>query len=74
MGKALAILGILVIIIGLLPLWGGYLSAYYDLSSVIAAFNLGLFAPIPVATFFLTDLSIILLGVGFVLLIIGALR
>ena len=75
MGKALAILGLLLIIVGILPIIFPMIGldayvAYFSLSYYITGFSYTLI----VGSFALTELMLILLGVGFLFLVIGALR
>ena len=75
MGKALAILGLLLIIVGILPIIFPMIGldayvAYFSLSYYITGFSYTLM----VGSFALTELMLILLGVGFLFLVIGALR
>lgn len=75
MGKALAILGLLLIIVGILPIifpmvgLDAYV-AYFSLSNYIAGFSYTLM----VGSYAVTELMLILIGVGFLFLVIGALR
>lgn len=75
MGKGLAIFGLLLIIVGILPLifpmigLEAYVS-YFSLGTYISGFSYSLM----VGTFELTELMLILIGVGFLLLVIGALK
>jgi hypothetical protein len=70
MGKGLALFGLILIIIGILPLFMPMigLGAYVDYF-----FMLGLFE-IDLAGFLFSELMLILLGLGVVLLIVGAVR
>lgn len=69
MGKGLAILGLLLIIVGIIPLilpmigYGAYAAYFY----------LGYYT-LPVAGYNLSELMLILIGLGFILLVIGALK
>ncbi len=68
MGKGLAIFGLLLIIVGILPL----LFPYIGLDAFIQYFFiLGLFE-ISLGGFLFSELMLILLGLGVVLLIVGA--
>ena len=70
MGKGLALFGLILIILGILPLFmpmiglGAYVTYF---------FMLGLFE-IELAGFLFSELMLILLGLGVVLLIVGAMR
>ena len=76
MGKGLAIFGLLLIIVGILPIIftiiGGFDAyiAYFSLSTYIAGFSYSL----ELAGFVFTELMLILLGVGVLFLIIGAIK
>ncbi|MFW9960659.1 MAG: hypothetical protein ACFFDV_06560 [Candidatus Thorarchaeota archaeon] len=69
MGKGLAILGLLLIIVGILPLilpMVGF-AAYADY------FYLGIYT-LPLAGYDFSELMLILLGLGVILLIVGAVK
>lgn len=70
MGKGLALFGLILIIIGILPLFMPMigLGAFVDYF-----FMLGLYE-IDLAGFLFSELMLILLGLGVVLLIVGAVR
>jgi hypothetical protein len=75
MGKGLAIFGLLLMIVGILPL----IFPMIGLDAYVAYFSLGYYIPsisytLSVAGYNFTELMLILLGLGFLLLIIGALR
>jgi len=75
MGKGLAIFGLLLIIVGILPL----IFPMIGLDAYVAYFSLGYYIPtihyeLVLAGYEFTELMLILLGLGVVLLIIGALR
>ena len=71
MGKGLALFGLILIIVGILPLFmpmiglGAYVSYF---------FMLNLIAPINIAGYVFSDIMLILIGLGVVLLIVGAVR
>jgi len=75
MGKGLAIFGLLLIIVGILPIilpminMGEYVM-YFSLSTYIAGFSYSL----ELAGLVFTELMLILLGVGVLFLIIGAIK
>ena len=75
MGKGLAILGLLLIIVGILPIilpmvgMSQYVM-YFSLSNYISGFSYS----IMLAGYEFTELMLILLGVGVLFLIIGAIR
>jgi len=75
MGKGLAIFGLLLIIVGILPIifpmvgLDAYV-AYFSLSNYISGFSYSLM----LAGYEFTELMLILLGVGVLFLIIGALK
>lgn len=75
MGKGLAIFGLLLIIVGILPIifpmigLDAYI-AYFSLSYYFSGFSYSLM----LAGYEFTELMLILLGVGVLFLIIGALR
>jgi hypothetical protein len=69
MGKGAAILGLILIIIGILPI----LLPMINLAEYVAYFpTFGLIEPIAFGGFEFTDFMLILIGVGIILLIIGA--
>ena len=75
MGKGLAIFGLLLIIVGILPLIFPMIGldayvAYFSLGHWISGFSYSLM----VGTFEFTELMLILIGVGFLFLVIGALK
>jgi hypothetical protein len=71
MGKGLALLGLILIIIGILPLFmpmiglGAFVDYFYMLN---------LIDPIVLAGFEFSDIMLILIGVGVVILIVGAVK
>jgi hypothetical protein len=75
MGKGLAIFGLLLIIVGILPIilpmvgMSQYVM-YFSLSTYISGFSYSLM----LAGYEFTELMLILLGLGVLFLIIGALR
>jgi len=69
MGKALAILGLLLIIVGILPI----ILPMVGFAQYAAYFYLGYYS-LMVGTYELSELMLILIGVGFLFLIIGALK
>lgn len=70
MGKGLAILGLLLIIAGILPI---ILPMIAGFESYAAYFFLGYYT-LPLAGYDFSELMLILLGVGVLFLIIGALK
>jgi hypothetical protein len=76
MGKGLAIFGLLLIIVGILPIilpmigMGQYVM-YFSLNTYIQGFSYSLALTPEIV---LTEMMLILLGVGILFLIIGALR
>lgn len=70
MGKGLALFGLILIIIGILPLFmpmiglGQFVSYFY---------MLGIFE-LPLAGYIFSEIMLILIGLGVVLLIVGAMR
>ena len=77
MGKGLAILGLLLIIVGILPIilpmlgFAHYLYiAFFQLSTYIPGFGYST----DIAGYLFTDVMLILIGVGVLFLISGALR
>ena len=72
MGKGAAILGLILIILGLLPILNTmFLAAYVDLSMILTYFDLGIYT-LPLAGFFFTEVMLILLIGGIIVLIAGA--
>ncbi len=70
MGKGLALLGLILIIIGILPL----LMPMIGLGTYAAYFDLGIYTLVISADIYFTELMLILLGLGVVLLIVGAVK
>lgn len=70
MGKGLALFGLILIIIGILPL----LMPMIGLGTYVGYFNLGIYTLVLTAEIYFTELMLILLGLGLVLLIVGAMR
>ena len=74
MGKGAALLGLILIIVGLLPILNTmFLSAYIDLSMILSYFNQGIYS-IDLAGYLFTEVMLALVGIGVVLLLIGALK
>ena len=74
MGKGAALLGLILIIVGLLPILNTmFLSAYIDLSMILSYFNQGIYS-IDLAGYLFTEVMLILVGLGVVLLLVGALK
>ena len=72
MGKGAALLGLILIILGVLPILNTmFLAAYIDLSMILAYFDFGIYS-LPLAGFVFTEVMLILLGLGVVLLLVGA--
>jgi hypothetical protein len=69
MGKGIAILGLLLIIVGILPL----ILPMIGYATYAAYFDLGIYT-LPIAGYDFTELMLILLGLGVILLIVGALK
>jgi len=75
MGKGLAIFGLLLIIVGILPL----IFPMIGLDAYIAYFSLGYYIPtisysIMLGEYVFTELMLVCLGLGVLFLIIGAIR
>ncbi|MHA1136575.1 MAG: hypothetical protein ACTSSE_08815 [Candidatus Thorarchaeota archaeon] len=70
MGKGLAILGLLLIIVGILPI---ILPMIAGFEAYAAYFYLGYYT-LPLAGYEFSELMLILLGVGVLFLIIGAIK
>ncbi|UCE09565.1 MAG: hypothetical protein JSW61_11415 [Candidatus Thorarchaeota archaeon] len=70
MGKGAAGLGLLLIIIGILPILLGMLNMFPEIA---ALFDLGFYS-LDLAGYVFTEVMLILLGLGIVLLIVGAAR
>jgi hypothetical protein len=70
MGKGLALFGLILIIIGILPLFMPMigLGAFVDYFFILGLYEIDL------AGFLFSELMLILLGLGVVLLIVGAVR
>lgn len=74
MGKGAALLGLILIIVGLLPILNTLiLGAYIDLSMILSYFNQGIYS-IDLAGYLFTEVMLILVGLGVVLLLVGALK
>ncbi len=73
MGKGLAVLGLILIIVGLLPIWAVYIGAYVDLSMILTYFNQGIYS-LNLAGYTFTEVMLGLTGLGVLLLIIGAVK
>ena len=69
MGKGLALFGLILIIVGILPLF----MPMIGLGAYVSYFNLGLYS-LELAGYLFTELMLILVGLGVVLLIVGAMR
>jgi hypothetical protein len=69
MGKGLAILGLLLIIVGIIPL----ILPMVGYASYASYFFLGYYE-LDLAGYAFSELMLILLGLGFILLVIGALK
>ncbi len=77
MGKGAAILGLLLIIVGLLPLWASFVMPYlvgiFDLNILLVYFDQGIFS-LPLAGYVFTEVMLALVGIGALLLIVGAVK
>lgn len=74
MGKGAALLGLILIILGLLPILNTmFLAAYIDLSMILTYFDLGIYS-LALAGYVFTEVMLILTVLGVLLLIIGAVR
>lgn len=71
MGKGAALLGLILIIVGLLPIWATYLSAYIDLSTIVGYFNQNIYS-ITLGGFLFTEVMLAFIIIGVLLLIYGA--
>ncbi|MFW9834074.1 MAG: hypothetical protein ACFFEK_08780 [Candidatus Thorarchaeota archaeon] len=69
MGKGLALFGLILIIIGILPLF----MPMIGLGTYVSYFNLGIYSMM-LAGYEFTELMLILIGLGVILLIVGAVR
>jgi hypothetical protein len=70
MGKGLALFGLILIIVGILPLF----MPMIGLGTYIGYFDLGIYTLVLTADIYFTELMLILLGLGLVLLIVGAVK
>ena len=75
MGKGLAIFGLLLIIVGILPI----ILPMVGMSQYVMYFSLSTYIPsisytIPLAGYVFTELMLILIGVGVLFLLIGAFK
>jgi hypothetical protein len=73
MGKGAAILGLILIIVGLLPILATFLTGIVDLSMILGYFDQGIYS-IPLAGYVFTEVMLALIGIGVLLLIIGAVK
>ena len=71
MGKGAALLGLILIIVGLLPILATFLVGIVDLSMITGYFDLGIYS-LDLAGYLFTEVMLVLVGVGVLLLIIGA--
>ena len=71
MGKGLALLGLILIIVGILPILMPLIG--FGLGEFAAYFDLGLYS-LDLAGFIFTEVMLILVGLGVVLLIVGAVK
>ncbi|MHA2424708.1 MAG: hypothetical protein ACXAEF_07960 [Candidatus Thorarchaeota archaeon] len=72
MGKGSAILGLILIILGLLPILNTmFLATLVDLSMILTYFNLGIYS-LDLAGYLFTEVMLILLIGGIIVLIAGA--
>jgi len=72
MGKGAALLGLILIILGILPILNTmFLAAYVDLSMILQYFNLGIYS-LDLAGYLFTEVMLILLVGGVIVLIAGA--
>ncbi len=70
MGKGIALLGLILIIIGILPL----IMPMITLGAYVGYFDLGIYTLVLTPEIYFTELMLILLGLGVVLLIVGAVK
>ena len=74
MGKAAALLGLILIILGVLPILNTmFLAAYVDLSMILAYFDQGIYS-LNLAGYVFTEIMLVLLIGGVIVLIAGAMR
>ncbi|NWF95026.1 MAG: hypothetical protein HXY34_02690 [Candidatus Thorarchaeota archaeon] len=73
MGKAIALLGLILIILALLPIWSAYITAYVDLSSVVAYFDQNIYA-VMLGNYRFTEVMLALTGLGIILLLVGIIK
>ena len=74
MGKGLALLGLILIIVGILPLFLPMLGiAELAILTDALITGLGLYS-IDLAGYLFSELMLILVGLGFILLVVGAMR
>lgn len=72
-GKALALLGLILIIVGLLPIWATFLAGYVDLSAILVYFDQHIYS-IALGSYTFTEVMLILTGLGVVLFLIGLVK
>ena len=70
MGKGLALFGLILIIVGILPM----IMPMIGLGIYTGYFDLGIYTLVLTAEIYFTELMLILVGLGLVLLIVGAAR
>jgi hypothetical protein len=71
MGKGAALLGLILIIVGILPILMPMIG--FDLGQFAAFFDLGLFS-YPLAGYVFTEVMLICLGLGVILFLVGLVR
>lgn len=73
MSKGLAILGLLLIIAGLLPIWAVFIESYVSLATVLPYFDQGIYS-MDLAGYTFTEVMLGLTGFGALLFIIGLVK
>jgi len=73
MGKLLALLGLILIIVGLFPIWATFLAGYVDLTTILSYFNQHIYS-VTVGSYTFTEVMLILTGLGVVLFLIGLVK
>ena len=73
MGKGAAILGLILLIVGLLPIIATFLVGIVDLSMILGYFDQGIYS-IALAGYVFTEVMLALIIIGVLLLIIGAVK
>ena len=72
MGKGLALLGLILIIVGLFPIWVEFIPVA-GLGAYASYFDLGVYT-LPLGSYFFTEVMLGLIGFGVILLLVGIMK